>query len=130
MAACAPTASSWWATTARRAGGAGGVGAADGGWRTSRKLVVDDDGGAAGAVLLGDPRGHELLLEKVKRREPVEDLIGLLQEASEATAADLPDSAQVCNCNGVCKGEIVTAIREKELGSTHEVVAVTRAGAG
>jgi nitrite reductase (NADH) large subunit len=36
----------------------------------------------------------------------------------------------VCNCNGVCKGAIVTAIRERGLGSTHEVVATTRAGSG
>ena len=110
--------------------GAREVVAADATSGVYRKLVVDEEGGAAGAVLLGDTRGHELLLEKVKRREPVEDLLGLLQEASEAGAADLPDSAQICNCNGVCKGEIVEAIRAKELGSTHEVVAVTRAGAG
>ncbi len=53
-----------------------------------------------------------------------------LAEASQATAADLPDSARVCNCHGVCKGEIVSAIREGGLGSTLEVVNVTRAGAG
>jgi nitrite reductase (NADH) large subunit len=103
---------------------------ADAGACTYRKLVVDDDGCAAGAVLLGDTRGHELLLEKVKRREPVNDLLDLLQRASEASAADLAASSQICNCNGVCKGEIVAAIRDKDLGSTQEVVAVTRAGAG
>ncbi len=104
--------------------------AADAGSRTYRKLVVDEEGRAAGAVLLGDTRGHELLLEHVRRREPVEDLLGLLQQASEASAADLPDTAQVCNCNGVCKGDIVGAIRAQGLGSTQEVVAVTRAGSG
>ncbi|HEX7291149.1 MAG TPA: nitrite reductase large subunit NirB [Conexibacter sp.] len=104
--------------------------AADAGSRTYRKLVVDEQGRAAGAVLLGDTRGHELLLEHVRRREPVEDLLGLLQQASEAGAADLPDTAQVCNCNGVCKGDIVGAIRAQGLGSTQEVVAVTRAGSG
>jgi nitrite reductase [NAD(P)H] large subunit len=112
------------------AAGAREVVAADAASRTYRKLVVDEDGRAAGAVLLGDTRGHELLLEQVRRREPVDDPLGLLQRASEATAADLPDSAQVCNCNGVCKGEIVGAIRAQGLGSTQEVVAVTRAGAG
>jgi len=104
--------------------------AADAASRTYRKLVVDEHGRAAGAVLLGDTRGHELLLEQVRRREPVGDPLGLLQRASESTAADLPDSAQVCNCNGVCKGAIVDAIRAGGLGSTQEVVAVTRAGAG
>ena len=112
------------------ASGAREVVAADAASRTYRKLVVDEDGRAAGAVLLGDTRGHELLLEQVRRREPVEDLLGLLAQASEASAADLPDTAQVCNCNGVCKGDIVDAIRAQGLGSTQEVVAVTRAGSG
>ena len=103
---------------------------ADEGPRTYRKLVLDADGRAAGAVLLGDIRGHELLLEAVRCREEVPDGLALLQRAGEATAADLPDGAQVCNCNGVCKGEIVAAIRERDLGSTHEVVLTTRAGSG
>ncbi|HEX7297664.1 MAG TPA: nitrite reductase large subunit NirB [Solirubrobacteraceae bacterium] len=94
-----------------------------------RKLVVRD-GRAAGAVLLGDIRGAELLLDAVRTAAPVDDALDLLSSASEATAAELPDAAQVCNCNGVCKGEIVDAIREQQLGSTQEVVAVTRAGAG
>jgi nitrite reductase (NADH) large subunit len=95
-----------------------------------RKLVVDGEGVATGAVLLGDVRGHELLLEAVRNGETVADGLALLQRAGEASAADLPDAAQVCNCNGVCKGEILAAIRERELGSTQEVVATTRAGSG
>jgi nitrite reductase (NADH) large subunit len=113
-----------------QASGAREVVAADTAAGSYRKLVVDDAGSAAGAVLMGDTRGHELLLEKVKTAEPVDDLLALLVEAGESSAADLPDSAQVCNCNGVCKGDIVSAINDGELGSTQEVVAVTRAGAG
>src|SRR3954454_11750731 len=97
---------------------------------TYRKLVVDGDGRVAGAVLLGDVRGHELLLEAVRSGEPATDPLALLARAGEATAADLPDAAQVCNCNGVCKGDILGAIRERGLGSTQEVVSVTRAGSG
>jgi nitrite reductase (NADH) large subunit len=96
---------------------------------TYRKLVLRD-GRAAGAVLLGDIRGSELLLDAVRTAKEVPNPLGLLQDASQATAAELPDAAQVCNCNGVCKGEIVQAIQDGELGSTQEVVAVTRAGAG
>jgi nitrite reductase (NADH) large subunit len=94
-----------------------------------RKLVTRD-GNAVGAVLLGDTRGADLLLDRIRRGAPVEDPLALLQEASQASAADLPDDARVCNCNGVCKGTIVQAIRERGLGSTQELVAVTRAGAG
>jgi nitrite reductase (NADH) large subunit len=94
-----------------------------------RKLVVEE-GRAAGAVLVGDVRGAELLLDAVRTGREAPDPLALLAEASGASAADLSDGAQVCNCNGVCKGEIVHAIRERELGSTAEVVATTRAGAG
>jgi nitrite reductase (NADH) large subunit len=97
---------------------------------TYRKLLIDSDGRAAGAILLGDTRGAELLMEKVRRRADAPDPLGLLVEASQAGAADLPDTAQVCNCNGVCKGQISEAIRSRNLGSTAEVVSVTRAGSG
>src|SRR5438034_256360 len=95
-----------------------------------RKLVTDPDGRVLGAVLLGDARGAELLIDAVRTARETDDPLALLAEASQATAAELPDAAQVCNCNGVCKGAIVGAIRERGLGSTQEVVSVTRAGAG
>ncbi len=97
--------------------------------RSYRKLIVEQ-GRLVGAVLMGDVRGHELLLDKVRSGAEVDDALALLTEASQASAADLPDTAQVCNCNGVCKGQIVEAIRAHDLGSTAEVVAKTRAGAG
>ncbi|MEH3053503.1 MAG: nitrite reductase large subunit NirB [Patulibacter minatonensis] len=97
--------------------------------RSYRKLVVQE-GKLVGAVLMGDIKGHELLLDKVRTGHEVDDALALLAEASQASAADLPDTAQVCNCNGVCKGEIVQAIQDHDLGSTAEVVARTRAGAG
>ena len=95
-----------------------------------RKLVVDPDGRTVGTILLGDIRGSELLMDAVRTGREAADPLALLAEASQATAADLPDSARVCNCHGVCKGEIVDAIRTRGLGSTLEVVNVTRAGAG
>jgi nitrite reductase (NADH) large subunit len=97
---------------------------------TYRKLVTAPDGRVLGAVLLGDARGAELLIDQVRAGERTDDPLELLARASQATAAELPDSAQVCNCNGVCKGAIVEAIHERGLGSTQEVVSVTRAGAG
>jgi nitrite reductase (NADH) large subunit len=98
--------------------------------RTYRKLAVDSEGRTVGTILLGDTRGAELLLDAVRAGREASDPLALLAEASQATAADLPDSARVCNCHGVCKGEIVDAIRTRGLGSTLEVISVTRAGAG
>ena len=97
---------------------------------TYRKLVTAADGTVLGAILLGDARGAELLTDAVRTGRATGDALELLAEASQATAAELPDTAQVCNCNGVRKGEIVSAIRDAQLGSTQEVVSVTRAGSG
>jgi nitrite reductase (NADH) large subunit len=116
--------------TAGAAEGEREVVVADAAAGTYRKLVTAPDGTVLGAVLLGDARGAELLIDAVRTQRVTEDPLALLAEASEATAAELPDRAQVCNCNGVCKGAIVEAIRDGGLGSTQEVVSVTRAGAG
>jgi len=116
--------------TAGAAEGARAVVAADERAGTYRKVILDGEGRAAGAILLGDARGHELLIDVVKRGESVEDPLALLAEASAATAADLPDAAQVCNCNGVCKGEILDAVRLDGCASAREVMARTRAGTG
>lgn len=94
-----------------------------------RKIAVSE-GQMVGAVLMGDTRGYELLLDLAKTGALIDDPLATLARASEATAAELPDGAQVCNCNGVCKGEIVEAVRARGLTSTQEVVAVTRAGSG
>jgi nitrite reductase (NADH) large subunit len=115
--------------TAGEADGAHAVAVRDETLGSYRKLVLRD-GRAAGTVLLGDTRGSELLLDAIRAGAAVDDPLALLARASESSAADLPDTAQVCNCNGVCKGEILAAIRARELGSTQEVVSVTRAGSG
>jgi len=94
-----------------------------------RKLVVRD-GVAAGAILLGDVRGAEALLSLVRRAEPVDDALALLAASAEAGPAELPDDAQVCNCNGVCKGDITRAVLLDGARTPREVMAMTRAGTG
>ncbi len=103
--------------------------AADATGRVYRKLVVRE-GRAAGAILLGNTRGAESLLEAVRTAEVVEDPLARLAQAAEATAADLPDEAQVCNCHGVAKGVIVNAVHAGGCTSSREVMACTRAGTG
>jgi nitrite reductase (NADH) large subunit len=94
-----------------------------------RKLVVRG-GEAAGAILLGDTRGHDDLLGAVRRGEAVDDALERLAAAAALTAADLPMAAQVCDCNGVSKAEIVAAVRERGCATAREVMNVTRAGTG
>jgi nitrite reductase (NADH) large subunit len=94
-----------------------------------RKLTVRD-GRAAGAVLLGDARGAEALLAAVQAAEPVADPLARLAEAAAAGPGELPDAAQVCNCNGVCKGDLVAAVEQDGCATPREVMARTRAGTG
>jgi nitrite reductase (NADH) large subunit len=94
-----------------------------------RKLVIQE-GRVTGAILLGDTRGSEALLADVAGGAPVEDPLARLAQAAETTPAELPDAAQICNCNGVCKGEIVAAVTEDGCATPHEVMARTRAGTG
>ena len=98
--------------TAGTVDGAREVIVADAGAGVYRKLVTAADGTVLGAVLLGDARGAELLTDAVRRTQRSEDPLGLLAAASVATAAELPDDAQICNCNGVSKGDLVAAVRE------------------
>ncbi|MDQ2630997.1 MAG: nitrite reductase large subunit NirB [Actinomycetota bacterium] len=103
--------------------------AADAATPAYRKLVLAD-GRASGAILLGDTRGSEDLLNAIAAGEEVADPLARLAASAEATVADLPASAQICNCNGVCKGEIVAAVSEGGCATPREVMATTRAGTG
>ena len=46
-----------------------------------------------------------------------------------AAVAALPDDAEICGCNGVCKGRIASAIKQKGLTSLDDVRAHTKASA-
>jgi len=94
-----------------------------------RKLSVRD-GRVIGTVLLGDTRGSEALVAAVRAGEPVDDPLQALADASLAGPADLPDTAQICDCNGVCKGDLVAAVTDGGCATPREVMAVTRAGTG
>jgi nitrite reductase (NADH) large subunit len=94
-----------------------------------RKLVVRD-GAACGAILLGDLRGAEQLASWGRKGEPVEDALAALAASLEAGPAEMADDTQVCNCNGVCKGDIMNAVTERGASTPREVMAMTRAGTG
>ncbi|HWC39520.1 MAG TPA: nitrite reductase large subunit NirB [Acidimicrobiales bacterium] len=96
---------------------------------TYRKLVVED-GRARGAILLGDVRGSDDLLEAIRGAEQIVDPLPRLAAAAEVTAAELPDGAQICNCNGVRKIDVLSAVRDLGCATAREVMARTRAGTG
>jgi nitrite reductase (NADH) large subunit len=98
-----------------------------------KKLVVSSDGKhLLGGVLVGDTSEYGSLVQLVKSGEPMpespERLI--LGAAAGAPRQSLPDTAQICSCNNVCKKDIVCAIREQNLATLGEVKSCTKAGSG
>jgi nitrite reductase (NADH) large subunit len=98
-----------------------------------KKLIVRE-GRLVGAILLGDSAGAPALLQAFDRAADLPDVrADVLFPGSGAprslNVADLPDDAQICNCNGVSKGRIVEVARggARNLG---DVGRATRAGTG
>lgn len=97
-----------------------------------KKLFIENDT-LVGIVLYGDTAEGNRFYNLLKKKEAVTDftLISMLHKAGETEAtsiADMPDDETVCGCNGVTKGNIVSAIQEKGLSSIAEVTAHTKAG--
>jgi ferredoxin-nitrate reductase len=96
--------------------------------RRYRRLLVGPDGRLAGAILLGDLRDARALRELLRDGGEVPAaLLGGL----EAPPTDIgPDDANVCSCQGVTRGEIVHAIRDRALQTVEQVAEHTRASTG
>jgi nitrite reductase (NADH) large subunit len=97
------------------------------------KAIVRD-GRLSAACLLGDLGPADNLMELFKSGEPVPDrrmeLFFTPQSAKkDVSLADLPDSHQICDCNGVSKGTICAAIRAGKC-TVPAVGKATRAGTG
>lgn len=94
-----------------------------------RKAVVKD-GRVTGTILLGDISVGPQLVEAVKRRMPAEEVAGLIIGSVDAASAplELPDDAQVCDCNGISKGQIAATIQDLKLKKVSQVVQETKAG--
>ena len=103
------------------------------------KRVVLRDNKVVGAVLYGDTADGAWYFDLLKKGEDVgsirDSLIfgqayqgGSPMDPTAAVAA-LPDDAEICGCNGVCKGAIVTAIQANGLTTLDEVRAKTKASA-
>ncbi|MEE2522179.1 nitrite reductase large subunit NirB [Pseudarthrobacter sp. J75] len=98
------------------------------------KSIVVRDNKMVGATLLGDSRKVAFLTQAYDRGLPLpEERIGLLFDlgtpGEDVGVAELADDAQVCNCNGVSKGDLVGAVKGgcRSLAGAMEA---TRAGKG
>ncbi len=98
-----------------------------------KKLIVRE-GRVAGAILLGDISTAATLLHHFDQGVLLPEsrahlLFQLATDGTEPGVADLPDSAQICNCNGVSKGKIVAAVQAGARGFK-TLCDLTRAGTG
>ncbi|MCD0504760.1 nitrite reductase large subunit NirB [Bordetella petrii] len=101
-----------------------------------KKLVLKGDK-LVGACLYGDTADGAWYFRLIREGKRVDELrdqlmfgestIGDTGHAGENRAVGMPDSAEVCGCNGVCKGTIVKAIRDNGLFTVDEVKKHTKA---
>ncbi|CAN5115973.1 NADPH-nitrite reductase [soil metagenome] len=94
-----------------------------------RKAVVRE-GRVVGTVLLGDVSMGPQLTGAVKREADAAEIADLVAGSANGDTAPppLPDDAQVCDCNGVSKDQIVQMIKKQDLKSVSDVGTRTQAG--
>jgi nitrite reductase (NADH) large subunit len=104
------------------------------------KRIVIEDGRIKGAVLYGDTADGAWYFQLLKAGEDVTAMrdtlaFGQAYAGGAGTAnpkdavAALPLDAEICGCNGVCKGTIVSAIADHGLTTLEEVRTHTKASA-
>ncbi|ADV00126.1 nitrite reductase large subunit NirB [Alicycliphilus denitrificans] len=103
-----------------------------------KKLVLKDDR-LVGACLYGNTVDGGWYFKLLRDGRAVADIrdrlmfgesnIGEGGHAGQSQAAAMPDEAEVCGCNGVTKGAICKAIKEKGLFTLDEVRKHTKASA-
>ncbi|GAB3183208.1 nitrite reductase large subunit NirB [Hydrogenophaga aquatica] len=103
-----------------------------------KKLVIKDDQ-LVGACLYGDTVDGSWYFKLLREGRKVSDIrdklmfgesnIGDTGHEGHNKAASMPDEAEVCGCNGVTKGSICKAIKDKGLFTLDEVRKHTKASA-
>lgn len=103
-----------------------------------KRLVIQDDR-LIGAVMYGETADGGWFFDLLRKETPIAEMRDTLifgQAFAGGAALDpmaavaaLPDEAEICGCNGVCKGRITGAIIDKGLTSLDDVRAHTKASA-
>jgi len=103
------------------------------------KRLVLKDNKIIGAVLYGDTADGPWFFDMLKKGTDISEMRDTLifGQAFQggapldpmAAVAALPDDAEICGCNGVCKGTIVETITSKGLTNLDDVRAHTKASA-
>ncbi|MDD2878098.1 MAG: nitrite reductase large subunit NirB [Acidiphilium sp.] len=99
------------------------------------KRLVLRENRLVGMVCIGDARDAAWHFQLMKDETDVEDFRDTLifgpvsdgPSSPDGAVLALPDTAEICGCNGVCKGRITTAIAEFGLATIEDVRAKTKA---
>ncbi len=103
-----------------------------------KKLVIQNDR-LVGAVLYGDTVDGSWYFKLLREGRAIGELrdklmfgesnVGTAGHAGQTSAMAMADDAEVCGCNGVAKGQICKAIKEKGLFTLDDVRKHTKASA-
>lgn len=103
-----------------------------------KKLVLRDNK-LRGAVMYGDTLDGSWYFQMLRDGTDVSEMrehllfgqmhIGDSGHGATSSVANMPDNAEICGCNGVCKSTIVNNIIDKKLFTLEEVRAHTKASA-
>ena len=101
-----------------------------------KKIVLKDDR-IVGSVMVGDTGDGAWYFQMLREKQNVSEIrdhlmfgqthLGNTGHQGQSNAAQMPDTMEVCGCNGVCKGVIVKAIKEKGLFTLDDVRKHTKA---
>jgi len=101
-----------------------------------KKLVIRDNR-IKGAVLYGDTIDGTWYFQLMREGSNIADFrkiilfgrhdLGDAGHGDETRVMALPDNAEICGCNGVCKGDIIDAISKQGLFTLEDVRAHTKA---
>ena len=101
-----------------------------------RKLVVEDNK-VKGAVMYGDTIDGPWYFDLMRDGTDITDFrdkilfgqahLGDSGHGDENRITMISDTAEICGCNGICKGDIVKAITDKKLFTLDDVRAHTKA---
>jgi len=108
-------------------------------YRGVYKKVVIEDNKIKGTVLYGDTMDGSWYFQMMKDETDVSEMrdrllfgqahLGDSGTQGVSAVANLPDNAEICGCNGVCKGDIVNAIAAESLFTLDDVRDATKASA-
>jgi nitrite reductase (NADH) large subunit len=103
-----------------------------------KKLVLLGDK-LIGAVMYGDTKDGSWYFQMIRDGKNISEIrdhlmfgqsyLGNTGHQGQSSAAQMPDTMEVCGCNGVCKGTIVNAIKVQGLFTLDEVRKHTKASA-